>query len=295
MRRVIFSATALFVVTLSFVSIAKADSLQWVYSYDQALSQAKSEDKPVMIDFYTDWCGWCKKLDQETYQDQRVIQASHNFICLKIDAERSPDLAQKYNVSGYPTILFVNTTGKKIGGGSGFRDANKLLSEMNSIFSKFGRSTSGLRTGKTITSSRGAIGAFAKNWRWSKERKQDGEYAETKLNIKLPSRFRKAALILKHNYSQQSGAAQAKVYISTKAQVAPEDEAHYKGNWWVGNAARLGEAIGSFETQYSYGPSAELDVTDFLRRYPSKIYYICVKNLAQADIGINQIYIEVEE
>lgn len=289
----IFLVLSLFVFCVAPTASAE---IQWISSYDQALSQAKTQGKPIMVDFYTDWCGWCKKLDSETYQDSRVIQVSRSFVCLKIDADKNKSLVDKYKVSGYPTILFLNSSGNKIGGRSGFRNADELLSEMEAILSKSGRKQTSITTGtgKVIKSTVSSIGAFAKNWWWSKERNQDGEYAETKVNIKLPQSIKAATLVLKHSYSQQSGTGSANVYISTGAQVAPKDDKHYKGNWWVGEGAKLGPKAGSFETQYSKAQPTRIDITTFVKKYPSGTYYIAVQNLSGADIGISQIYIEIE-
>lgn len=283
--------------------IAGAEDIRWVTSYDQALSLARAQNKPIMADFYTDWCGWCKRLDQETYKDTRVSIISLAFICLKINGDNNPALTKKYNVNGYPTVLFLDPSGKKVGGGPGYRDADTMLNEMQAVMKATASAqpaakaaaTTPTSSAKAIKSSVSSIGAFAKNWYWSKERDQDGEYAETKLKINPPSSIRAAALVLRHNYSQQSGTGSAKVYLSTGAQVAPKDEKHYKGNWWVGEGAKLGPQVGSFETQYSKAQPTRIDITAFVKKYPSGTYYVAVQNLSAADIGVSQVYIEIEE
>lgn len=113
-----------------------AESVSWIYSYSEALTRASFEQKLVMMDFYADWCGWCKKMDSETYQDSKVIAASKNFICLKIDADRYPEIAAGYGVTGYPTILFVDSNERVVSGGPGYKDADTLLAEMNQALSR---------------------------------------------------------------------------------------------------------------------------------------------------------------
>lgn len=268
-------------------------SINWLYSYDEALNKARQENKPIMMDLYTEWCGWCKKLDEETYQDKRIIEASRNLISLKIDAEKNSDIAERYNVGGYPTILFINSLGDILGGGSGFRTADELLSEMEAAIPKSSPSISS-HGANIIESSVGSIGAFAKNWWWSKEQTQDGEYAETRITIEIPKQIKQASLFLTHNYSQEQGKGEAKVYLSTDAQIAPKNEEHYKETWWAGEAAKIGKEIGSFETQYSGNFPSEFDVTDYLQNHPSNIYYVAVQNLSEADISISQIYLLVQ-
>lgn len=275
-------------------SIAAADSVRWVYSHNTALRDAKKYNAPIMIDFYTDWCGWCGKLDKETYRDNEVIQLSHSFICLKLDGDKNRDLVKKYKVTGYPTVLFTDPKGKVIGGGAGFRSATKLLNEMQSVLSEL-QAARKEPAGNIIKSSTGSIGAFAKDWEWSKERNQDGEFAETRIDINLPGKFKSATLVLAHGYSQEAGMANARVYISSERQVPSKDAAHNKGKWWVGDDAKFGRYVGSFESQYTYNPPARFDVTSFLKEHPANTYYVAVQNFDYADIGVNKIYIEVEE
>lgn len=113
-----------------------AESVYWIYSYSEALTRASFEGKLVMMDFYAKWCGWCKKMDTETYRDSRVITASRDFICLKIDADKYPEIAAGYGVTGYPTILFVDSDERIISGRPGYRDADTLLAEMNQALSR---------------------------------------------------------------------------------------------------------------------------------------------------------------
>jgi thioredoxin-related protein len=97
-----------------------AQEIAWVKSLQAAMTQAKATNKLVMADFYTDWCGWCKRLDADTFSDRRVIQSSGQFVSVKINAEKEGvAAAKKYGVSGYPAILFIDPAGKvadKIGG-----------------------------------------------------------------------------------------------------------------------------------------------------------------------------------
>lgn len=86
-------------------------SIPWRKSYTSALDEARKTHKPIMIDFYTDWCGWCVKLDEDTYSDPSVIKQSRQFIPVKLNAEQSgipESLAESYHITGFPTILFLD-------------------------------------------------------------------------------------------------------------------------------------------------------------------------------------------
>jgi thiol-disulfide isomerase/thioredoxin len=84
--------------------------IAWAKDYKQAVEQARKSGKLIMVDFYTDWCGWCKVLDKETYTDPAVIKlADSSFVSLKLNAEKEGIAhAQRYAVNGFPTILFLD-------------------------------------------------------------------------------------------------------------------------------------------------------------------------------------------
>jgi len=87
-------------------------SINWKKTYPAASAASKASGKLIMIDFYTDWCGWCKKLDADTYPAPEVVKQADNFISVKLNAEKDTDgirLAKKFGINGYPTILFLDS------------------------------------------------------------------------------------------------------------------------------------------------------------------------------------------
>lgn len=85
--------------------------IPWDYSYENAMATARNQNKLVLMDFYTDWCGACKKMDSETFVDPAVIAEAQNFVTVKINAEQRTDLAQQYNVQAYPTFVIADGSG----------------------------------------------------------------------------------------------------------------------------------------------------------------------------------------
>ena len=93
-------------------------------------------DKLVLVDFETEWCVWCDRLDSDTYTDQRVIEfAKKNLISKKIDAEKNngPQQKKKYRVKGYPTILLLDSEGNEIDRIIGYRPPEEFFNELNRI------------------------------------------------------------------------------------------------------------------------------------------------------------------
>ena len=79
-------------------------------SFDKAIKISKELNKPIFIDFYTYWCGPCKRMDNFVFTDSIIGDFyNKNFICLKIDAEKGEGIAlkNKFEVQAYPTLLFL--------------------------------------------------------------------------------------------------------------------------------------------------------------------------------------------
>jgi thioredoxin-related protein len=102
--------------------------LNWLTSYEQAKTQARAENRMVLMDFTgSDWCGWCMKLNREVFSTQKFKDyADTNLVLLEVDfPQRKPQpaeqkqanqaLQQQYQIEGYPTIIVLNPEGKKVG------------------------------------------------------------------------------------------------------------------------------------------------------------------------------------
>ncbi len=99
-------------------------------SLGEATALAEAEKKPVMIDFITDWCRWCDTLDARTYSDQRVADfVNASIVSIKIDAEKGEgiDIAKRYGVNAYPTILVIKANGDEIDRILGYVPAEPFL------------------------------------------------------------------------------------------------------------------------------------------------------------------------
>ena len=116
---------------------AWAKDIDWQKNYDSALEKAKKEKKLVLVDIYTDWCGWCKKLDRDTYSDKDVqAKLAKDFIAVKVNPEKSSEgkkLQQQFGVRGFPYIAFVDADGKKISQISGYLPAAAFLQQLEQV------------------------------------------------------------------------------------------------------------------------------------------------------------------
>jgi thioredoxin:protein disulfide reductase len=135
---VVLCTVAVYLFAGSFTVVEKS-AVQWVYSLEEGLALAKEENKPVMIDFYADWCTICKELDALTYSKPEVGEALERFVNIKVDYEgediNKEELNQTYRILGLPLIVFFDSGGnerkdKRI---EGFMGAEKFMAHIKDI------------------------------------------------------------------------------------------------------------------------------------------------------------------
>lgn len=100
-------------------------------SFEEALAESKKSGKLIFIDAYTEWCGPCKYMAKTSFMDPEVGKLfNENFINLKIEMEKDaegPEVARRYRVVAYPTLLVVDGNGKLVKEITGVRDRNQLI------------------------------------------------------------------------------------------------------------------------------------------------------------------------
>lgn len=95
--------------------------------FDKALVLARTEKRPILVDFYTDWCSWCKEMDKQTYANRSIREKlGKSFVLAKVNAESGQtltiqgktlteaQLAKAMRVNTYPTAWFFDPSGKPI-------------------------------------------------------------------------------------------------------------------------------------------------------------------------------------
>lgn len=93
------------------LSAAAGDAIEWVSSFDVASKRARKENKLILLDFYTDWCGWCKRLDKDVFADASFQKAASGVLGVKINAEKEPALAQRFKADSFPRLFFLTSDG----------------------------------------------------------------------------------------------------------------------------------------------------------------------------------------
>lgn len=87
--------------------------VKWRHDYAAARREAKETNRPMVLDFGTKSCFWCKKLDGSTFRDATVVkEMNERFIPIKIDAEEQAQLATTLGIESFPTLLFAAPDGR---------------------------------------------------------------------------------------------------------------------------------------------------------------------------------------
>ena len=145
MKQILY-LTLLFLVTFTF---SNAQEINWL-TIEEAEIANKKEPRKILIDVYTDWCGWCKKMDATTFKDKETVEyLNQKFYCVKLDGEEKDTLTFKgvefnfikqgrrgYNElaagflqgkMSYPSLVFLNEDFVVLQAIKGFRTAKELL------------------------------------------------------------------------------------------------------------------------------------------------------------------------
>ena len=103
-------------------------NIQWNTDLNTTFGLAQKSNKLVFADFYADWCGYCKQLDEDTFVNQNVKQKfAQSYVLVKINVDQNPELASKYQVYSLPTLIIMDSNGNVIKRQEGFVSAGELL------------------------------------------------------------------------------------------------------------------------------------------------------------------------
>lgn len=107
---------------------ARAQEVAWRKDYGSALQEALEKKRPLVLDFGSQDCFWCRKLDDNTFRDAAVVALMNGrFIPVKIAAEQYQSLVQHLNIQSFPTLVVASPAGKILTTQVGFLEAARFL------------------------------------------------------------------------------------------------------------------------------------------------------------------------
>ena len=122
------------------VSLAESSGLTWLNNFEEGDRQASHDHKYVLVDVYTSWCGWCKRLEKDVFNDPAFVNyVKSRFVCVKANAEdggSGQNLAAQNSVTGFPTALIFNDHGQKVGTIDGYKNTQDYIKALGEIIKK---------------------------------------------------------------------------------------------------------------------------------------------------------------
>ena len=106
---------------------------------DEALAQAQKEKKPVVLDFFAEWCAPCQRMEKTTFIDERVKALLGRCAFLRIDTDEQPEISRRMNVEGLPDIRFVTPDGKVVKQLRSYQDAESFAEELGRFLQSLAR------------------------------------------------------------------------------------------------------------------------------------------------------------
>jgi thioredoxin-like negative regulator of GroEL len=101
--------------------------VKWRDDYAAARQEAASSGRPLLLDFGTEDCFWCRKLDATTFRAPAVVQTlNERFVSVKVDAEKMEALVRALSVESYPTLIVASADGRVLGRHAGYADVAQL-------------------------------------------------------------------------------------------------------------------------------------------------------------------------
>ncbi len=135
---------------LGMNTLMAQDKIEWL-TFEEAAAKTEASPKMIFVDVYTDWCGWCKKMDKDTFTDASVINyINSNFYAVKMNAENTnrkfkfkgkdyteASMAKTMKVSSYPNFVIMDPLMENITQLPGYRQAEPFLTDLTGVIQRF--------------------------------------------------------------------------------------------------------------------------------------------------------------
>jgi len=126
----------------SFAALpSAAATIEWHKRWAEAMAIAREQGKPVLLDFWATWCEPCRQMEARLWSRADVVALTSKFVCIRIDVDDSPEIAQRYRAEALPAVVLSDPWGTEIARREGFSGVDEhlsLLRGMPTDFSELG-------------------------------------------------------------------------------------------------------------------------------------------------------------
>jgi len=145
LRKTLLNQTVLGLTLLFGISLgsAEAEPIRWYTTLQQATAAAQGANKPIMIEFWADWCSPCKVMETEVYTDPGVVAVlTQKMITVRLNFDNQKELVRRYNVEAIPHLVFTDSYGLELlyhRGILGAKDLTAVIQALPRDISEFNR------------------------------------------------------------------------------------------------------------------------------------------------------------
>ncbi|MBR0270620.1 MAG: thioredoxin fold domain-containing protein [Methanobrevibacter sp.] len=134
MKRIMLILMILAILSIGISAGFAKDTLNSTDDFTEAINQAQSENKNIVLIFDQDSCVYCDILKENTLADEKVIdELNTNYILVIVNVNEEPELAAKYNVYGTPLTVILDSNQNQIGRIEGYVDADEFLEMLQGV------------------------------------------------------------------------------------------------------------------------------------------------------------------
>lgn len=146
MKRQLFAASVLVLASLATAAFPSPPAVPstapgapaaqvWHHRSGEAFAAARQSGKPVLVDLYAQWCGWCKTMEREVFTQEKFRVYAERFVLLRVDVEdggAGSDLQRRFMADSLPTLLLLDPKQSLLGKIEGYMEADRLIARLDS-------------------------------------------------------------------------------------------------------------------------------------------------------------------
>ncbi len=125
------------VTALTLSQVTRRGSINFVRGFELGRQIAAERQLPCLVFFTADWCTYCKRMEATTFNDAAVVQSTSQFVCVLVDVDEEPEVCQRLQVSGYPTVELISPSGTSLGRLTGWQSAPGFVHSLRAALHRY--------------------------------------------------------------------------------------------------------------------------------------------------------------